>query len=286
MKNLLRQNISQKQNLDDFLNSYCFSKKQKHLLKMEKRILVNHKPVQHNIVLNENDLVEIDLYLNQDDHLEPIDMNLKILYEDDFVLIVDKPIHMIVHDDGNHTLCLDQGVQFYYQKTNQHHPVRPIHRLDRDTSGCIFYCKQPYIQPYFDEQLKNKKIERTYLALVEGIIDKEMTIHSPIAKDRHISNKYRVSPNGKAAVTHLRPIQKTKNMTLIECTLQSGRTHQIRVHLASIHHPLIGDSLYGHAQKMRCALHSHSLSFIHPITHEKITVISELPSDMKACMRK
>lgn len=281
---LLTQRITTEMMLDDFLTQCYFSKKQKHLLKMEKRIIVNHKIITHNIHLYPEDLIEINCMKEECDSITPVYKDLKILYEDEVVLIIDKPIHMIIHDDSTRTETLDQIVKGYYEKSGQQCPVRHIHRLDRDTSGCILYCKQSYLQPYFDHAMETKQIKRTYLAIVQGKIAHDLTIDQNIGKDRHM-NRYRVSKSGVRAITHVRPIKYRNGKTLVECELETGRTHQIRVHLSSISHPLIGDELYGKKDDMRCALHSHKLSFIHPLTHKKITVISEMPKDMVLCMK-
>lgn len=280
---ILRKTIQKQQNLDDFLNQYNFSKKQKHLLKMEKRIQVNHKTTQHNIQLYKNDQIEIDCTYQEQIKITPYPQPLEILYEDELVLIVNKPIHFIVHSDGSSAPALTNLVAQYYINTNQQCSIHPIHRLDKDTSGCLLFCKNPFFQPYFDKCMSEKKIKRSYLALAEGKIDKEMTLRQPIGKDRH-TNKYRVSKNGTPAITHLKPLEYKNNMTLIECVLETGRTHQIRVHCASIHHPLIGDELYGTKSSMRCALHSYQLTFTHPLLEKTITVCCPLPKDMRLCI--
>lgn len=280
---LLRQVMEKEMMLDDYLDSKYFSRKQKHLLKMEKRIIVNDSVVTHNIPLKEKDVITINCMKYESDDIPSYNYDLEILYEDDVVLIVNKPIHMIVHSDGSDTKTLDNAVKYYFEKTNQNCPVRHIHRLDRDTSGCILYCKCSYLQPYFDHMMSTKQIKRTYLALVQGKIDKKMTINQNIGKDRH-ANKYRVSKTGQTAVTHVKPIKHKNNKTLVECLLETGRTHQIRVHLSSIKHPLIGDEIYGTKASVRCCLHSHTLFFIHPITNKSIKVTCLLPKDIENCM--
>lgn len=285
MKTILTQTLKKAQTLDEFLDSYHFSKKQKHLLKMEKRIKVNGQITTHSTQLKIHDLIEIDCLKDEPINISPVVQPLEILYEDEVVLVVNKPIHMIVHSDGTETCTVDHLVAGYYQKTKQSHPVYHVHRLDKDTSGCLLYCKQSYLLPYFDYCLKEKAIKRTYLALVHGKIDHFLTINAPIGKDRHVSNKYRVAKNGQSACTHITPIKTFQNKTLVECQLETGRTHQIRVHLSSIGHYLIGDELYGKKAFCRCALHSHTLTFIHPLTHQKIQVSCALPDDIQKWMR-
>lgn len=273
MKRVIEKSI----NLNDCLKQLMFSKKDIHLLKMEKRLKVNDDIVISDIVLHKNDVLEIDVIKDEEIDKTPIFQNIKILYEDDFVLVVDKPIGIIIHDDGNtDTLTLDNLIAGYYQSTSQKHRILHVHRLDKETSGCILYCKQSYLIAYFDYCIANNLINRNYLALVAGIIDKEMIINKKIGKDRHINNKYRISNSGKDATTIIKPIKQQKDTTLIECSLKTGRTHQIRVHLQAIGHPIIGDTIYCGKKHDRLMLHSYKLSFVHPITNEQITVESDL----------
>lgn len=282
---LLSQKIKSEMMLDEYLEQCFFSRKQRHLLKTEKRIRINTQTVSHNIRLYSGYFIEIDCMKEESDDIVPIERNLKILYEDETVLVAEKPIHLIVHDDGNGCETMDRAVAGYFHRSGQKCPVRHIHRLDRDTSGCILYCKQSLLQPYFDHMMQTKQIRRTYLAIVHGRIDKAMTINKSIGKDRH-ANRFRIHANGQKAVTHIKPLAYKNGKTLIECQLETGRTHQIRVHLSGISHPLVGDELYGKKEAMRCALHSHTLTFIHPISHQEIIVISEMPSDMYFCMER
>jgi len=273
MKRVIEKSI----NLNDCLKQLMFSKKDIHLLKMEKRLKVNDDIVISDIVLHKNDVLEIDVIKDEEIDKTPIVQDIKILYEDDFVLVVDKPIGIIIHDDGNKdTLTLDNLISGYYQSTSQKHRILHVHRLDKETSGCILYCKQSYLIAYFDYCIANNLINRNYLALVAGIIDKEMIINKKIGKDRHINNKYRISNSGKDATTIIKPIKQQKDTTLIECSLKTGRTHQIRVHLQAIGHPIIGDTIYCGKKHDRLMLHSYKLSFVHPITNEQITVESDL----------
>lgn len=282
------ENDFHQKSLDDFFDFYCISKKNRHLLRMNHKITLNQKPIQHNPILQMHDELILDAQIDEEMDFLPQEMDLKILYEDDFILIVDKPVGYIIHpEDKNQKNTLVNGISAYYQKTNQKHAIRYIHRLDKETSGCILFSKQPFFQAYLDHAMATKQIQRTYLALVEGILDKQMTLSFPIAKDRHVSNKYRIAKQGVSAITHITPLIQDHNITLIQCVLDTGRTHQIRVHCAAIHHPLCHDLLYGKKSPLisRCALHSYSIEFIHPFTLEKIKVISSLPQDMKQCLK-
>ncbi len=273
MKKIIKKSIK----LNQQLQQLYFSKKDIHLLKMEKRITINNTIINSNITLQENDILEIDVIKDEEIDKTPLKQDLKVLYEDDYILVVDKPVGIIIHDDGNkNTLTLDNLVAGYYLQTSQKHRILHVHRLDKETSGCILYCKQSYLISYFDYCIANNLIQRNYLALVSGIIDKQLTINKKIGKDRHINNKYRLSKTGKTAITLIKPLQQENDTTLVRCTLKTGRTHQIRVHLQSIGHPIIGDDIYGGKKYQRLMLHSYQLIFNHPITNKQIKVVAEI----------
>lgn len=267
--------------LDEILDIYHVSKKLRHQLRMNKAILVDHQPVQHNpLIACENQLV-IQLPHEEIDFI-PQYIPFDVLYEDEVLLVINKPIHHIIYPEHKDEMnCIVNAIAFYYQQTNQCHAIRPIHRLDKDTSGILVFSKQAFFQAYFDEALATKKIKRHYLALIEGTISKPLTINANIGKDRH-ANKYRVSKSGQNAITHVKPI-KSGAISLVECQLETGRTHQIRVHLASIQHPLLADPLYGHPSTLisRVALHSSHLELFHPLTNERLVVDCALNEDMK-----
>lgn len=269
--------------LSDLIQGFSISRKLFHQLRMERRIQVNDKDTLQDLPLQVHDSIHFDFNIDQESDYLADSFDLKVLYEDDLVLIIDKPIHTIIYPEdktGHHTLV--NYIADYYQKTNQKHTIRPIHRLDEDTSGCMMICKNPFFQPYFDQQLAEKKIKRTYLALVDGKVEKPMTINQPIGSHRHINNKYIVTKTGQKAITHIRPI-KTGNISLVQCQLETGRTHQIRVHMSYIGHPLCSDPIYGKMNKQikRCALHSASIEWIDPITQKIKHIDCPLPQDMK-----
>lgn len=268
----MRRYIKEEIYLDELLDKLFCSKKTLYLLKQENRIKVNNKLIKENILLKENDIIDIDIIKDETNDIEETYFNLDVLYEDDYLLIVNKPIGVIIHDD-NSANTLDNCVAYYYKSTNQRHKVYHVHRLDKDTSGAILYCKQPYLLPLLDKMLQDKKIQRTYLALIVGSINKKMTINKPIGSDRHHNNRYVISSTGKQAITQIEPLKKANNNTLIKCKLKTGRTHQIRVHLASISHPIVGDTIYGNTTAERLMLHSCSISFTHPVTNEKLEIV-------------
>jgi len=268
-------NVNHNIELDEFLANNYFSKKDIHLLKMEKRITCDGKVLTSNQLLSEDSLLTLDIQKEEPINIEPVIQPLSILYEDEYVLVVDKPAGILVHEDGNKETTLDNLVAGYYKQTNQQHPIYHIHRLDKETTGCILYCKQSYLVAYLDNLLQQKKIRRTYQAIVSGILKQDLTICKPIGKDRHVNNKYRISESGKQAITHVFVKKIMNNTTLVECLLETGRTHQIRVHLSSIHHPILGDLIYSNDKNKTMFLHSYKLRFYHPILQKELEIISE-----------
>lgn len=209
---------------------------------------------------------------------------LDVQYEDDFCLVVNKPPGMNVHPDrpdGRHTLA--NRVAYHYLLTHQACAIRHIHRLDHDTSGLLLYAKNEWAQLFFDEAMRNRQITRTYSAIVEGKCPSTQgTIREPIGKDRHHAQRRRVSQNGETAITHFRVVDTNSRSTRLELHLETGRTHQIRVHLSHLGCPIVGDSLYGtsHQDITRQALHAEQIAFPHPVTQSIITVHSSMPADM------
>ena len=250
-------------------------KKQIHLLRMEKAVLLNGIVPNWNTPLTKGDRLHIKFFENLDFGVIPVCYDLDILYEDDHLLVINKPAGMDTHPNTpDQTNTLSNAVAYHFQAQGEQRKVIHIHRLDRDTTGAILFAKHPFIGALLDKMLEERAIKRTYLALVEGFIKgKQGTIDQPIGKDRHHSTKRRVSASGQKAVTHYHVLQTfpNKNQSLIECYLDTGRTHQIRVHLSSIGHPIVGDLLYGGSTLFkRQALHAIGLNFIHPLTEEPI----------------
>lgn len=271
--------------IDDLFKYFHLSKKSIHLLKQNKEYFLNNQFVTSNTCLHKKDQFKIRAFDDSGIDFIPQPKDIHIIYEDDFLLIINKDAGMNVHPDqkeGIDTLC--NYVAYYYQQQHLNLPVRYLHRLDFDTSGLIMFCKCALIQPLLDDSLAHKLIKRSYLALVKGNIptSKIQTIQTYIAKDRHHSNKMRVADHGQKAITHYRLIKNYKNKALVECTLDTGRTHQIRVHLASIGHAIIGDPLYGTPSDKikRQFLHAYRLEFTHPVTNESIQLECPLPKDI------
>lgn len=206
---------------------------------------------------------------------------LKILYEDDFCLVVHKPAGVKVHPDGqSRQPTLANMVAAVYSERGEQIAPQHIHRLDEFTSGPVLYAKNVYSQLKLDAAMASKEIGRVYVALVQGVVNPTLrVIDAPIGKDRHHKSRRRVSPSGQRAVTHVELIEAYSDASLVRLKLETGRTHQIRVHMSHAGHPLIGDALYGGSTKHLSyqALHGESLSFAHPLTEENLSVSDPWP---------
>ncbi|WNQ14184.1 RluA family pseudouridine synthase [Paenibacillus aurantius] len=228
--------------------------------------------------------VRLHLFPSEKGGYEPEWMDLSILYEDDFCLVADKPAGVPVHPSRpGQGGTLANGIASYYEMSGQACRVRHIHRLDEETTGPVLYAKNEWAQIRLDAAMREKRIERIYSALVEGRLPKRKgTVDAPIGKDRHHASRRRVSPTGVPAVTHYEVVESFDAHTWVRLRLETGRTHQIRVHLAHLGHPLIGDALYGGrpvAGMKRQALHGEKLRWIDPLTGEEREADAPFPSD-------
>lgn len=223
----------------------------------------------------------IKIKLPQDDNkIEPVNLPLDICYEDEHILLLNKPPYMPVHPTHDHIYdTLANGVAYYLKNKNMNISFRAINRLDRDTTGLVLVAKHSYSAANLV-----KNVKKTYIAVCEGEISESGTVNANIALlPGHTIQRTAGVPDGVYAVTHYKPLLVKNNHTLVEFDLETGRTHQIRVHMSYINHPLAGDDMYGGSLEhiTRQALHCQKITFIHPITHKKITVTTELPEDMK-----
>ncbi|MBP3040342.1 RluA family pseudouridine synthase [Bacillaceae bacterium Marseille-Q3522] len=268
-------------------NEWKAGKKQIHSIRMAKAALVNKKPANWQKPLQINDQLAIKMFTALPFDVVPAPQNIKVLYEDDHLIVLNKPAFIDTHpnhkDENN---ALINTLAYYLQGKNEYRKIMHIHRLDRDTSGAILFAKHPLIGSILDRMLSERQIKRTYFAAVHGIIEKRNgTIAKPIGRDRHHSTRRRVSKTGQDAVTHYEVISfdAIKQLTIIKCQLDTGRTHQIRVHFSSIGHPLAGDLLYGGKPVFnRQALHAASLTFVHPFTKEKINCVAQETDEVSA----
>lgn len=218
------------------------------------------------------------------------EQELAILYEDDFCLVVHKPAGIKVHPNGEGSRnTLANLVAALYASRGEPIACGHIHRLDEYTSGPVLYAKNEYAQLKLDEAMRRKEIERTYIAIVQGQVDASLRIiEGAIGKDRHHPKRRRVSPAGKPAVTRVELLETYPGASLVSLKLETGRTHQIRVHMGFAGHPLIGDELYGGSTQLLSyqALHGISLTFAHPLTGEMVHVDDPWPPALLEVRRK
>jgi len=245
-------------------------------------LALNNRQAQPDDLLLTGDRLEINIPEREIDY--PVsDRECEVLYEDDFVYVVHKDPGIIIHDPENE--CLARQAALYQSLHGINQPVRYIHRLDRNTTGLVMFVKNPFFQPWFDAQLKEKNIHRTYLAITVGSAKEgqHFTYNQPIGKDRHVNGKYRISPTGKEALTKCTVLKKKNGYLLIECSLETGRTHQIRVHLSSNRHPIVNDEIYGvrSTDFKNMGLWAYRISFTNPLTHEQITVTDRENPDFR-----
>ncbi|MGR7975733.1 RluA family pseudouridine synthase [Bacillus velezensis] len=252
----------------------------------QESIQVNRTSPKNNIILKTGDRLFIDLQEKTGSSVIPEYGEPDILFEDRHMLIANKPAGMPTHpNEEGQTGTLSNLIAYHFQINGEQAKVRHVHRLDRDTSGAVVFAKHRLAHAILDRQLETKTLKRTYIAAAEGkVTPKKGTVDSPIGRDRSHSVRRRVSPGGQAAVTHykVKGYHPGAQLTLAELELETGRTHQIRVHMASIGHPLAGDDLYGGSRALfhRQALHAKKVSVVHPISGEEIVAEAPMPADL------
>lgn len=253
----------------------------------EELIFVNGKKTKSNYKLKNEDI--IDILESEDKELEakPEKMDLNIVYEDNDVIVLNKPKGIVVHPaPGSTSGTLVNGLLYHCKDLSGINGVlRPgiVHRIDKDTTGLLIVAKNDKAHISLSEQLQSKSVSRKYYALVHGVIEHEFgTIDAPIGRDVKDRQKMAVtSTNSKNAITHFKVIERFKDYTLVECKLETGRTHQIRVHMQYINHPVVGDEKYSYKKTMKVngqLLHAHEITFVHPTTNERVTLHAPLPS--------
>lgn len=251
----------------------------------DEKVLVNNKPTKNSYKTREGDIITSEEYVEEEMNLEPEKMDLDIVYEDDDVIVVNKANGIVVHPaigNTNHTLV--NGLLYHSKLSDVNGEFRPgiVHRIDAYTTGLLMVAKNNKAHEVLAHELEQKKTHRKYVALVWGVIKEDTaTIDAPIGRDINDRKKMSVTDiNAKEAVTHLKVLERYKNATLVELQLETGRTHQIRVHMAYIGHPVVNDPVYGKRKLIdntgQC-LHAKELGFIHPKTKKYMEFTSELP---------
>ncbi|MBP3502758.1 MAG: RluA family pseudouridine synthase [Clostridia bacterium] len=260
-------------------------------LSEEGNILVNGTIKKNSYKVKNGDIIEINIPEIKETKLEAQDIPIEIVYEDSDIIVVNKPKGLVVHPaNGNPdgtlvnaimNICKDSLSGIGGEK-------RPgiVHRLDKDTSGLLIIAKNDKSHINMSEQIKNRKVNKKYIALVRGVIkENEATINMPIARSKKDRKKMAVDKNGKEAITHFKVLKRYDNYTLLEIKIDTGRTHQIRVHMSEIGHPVIGDEVYSNGKNefevKGQMLHAKSLDFTHPITGKKMHLEADVPDYFK-----
>ena len=249
--------------------------------------MVNGKKEKASYKVQNGDKIEIEEEPAKEIELKAQDIPVEILYEDDDIIVVNKPKGMVVHPaNGNPDGTLVNAIMSICKDSLSGigGEIRPgiVHRLDKNTSGAIIIAKNDKAHINLSEQLKNHEIKKTYIALVRGVVkENNATINMPIGRSKKDRKKMDVDKNGKEAITHFKVLKRYKDCTLLEINIETGRTHQIRVHLSHIGYPIIGDEVYSNGKNKwniegQC-LHAKSLDFKHPITGKEMHIEAELP---------
>lgn len=259
-------------------------------------ILVNDKKVKNSYLLNIDDNIYINDDYNEEIDIVPENIPIDIVYEDDYLLVVNKPSGMVVHPaPGNYSGTLVNALMYHCNHlSGVNGDIRPgiVHRIDSDTSGLLLVAKNDEVHNDLAKQISEKTVLRKYIALVSGIIQEDSgTIDAPIGRDKFDRKKMAVtSENSKNAITHFKVLERLNNATLIECRLETGRTHQIRVHMNYIKHPIINDPVYGTRKlidiKFGQMLHAKCIGFIHPITKQYLEFEVDVPEKFKEILKE
>lgn len=255
-------------------------------LKKANKIYLNSLPTYTKKSVTVGDTVSVLIDFEEDNsNIVASNIPLNIIYEDDYLLVLNKPANIAIHPSILHFYnSLSNGVKFYFDKLGLKKKIRIVNRLDRNTSGIVIFAKNEYIQECLIKQMKTNEFKKEYLAIAKGILEsKSGTLNFPIARKEGSIIERTVSSDGDSAITHYDVVKEFNNLSLVHIVLETGRTHQIRVHFSHIGHPILGDTLYGSPSELinRQALHSYKLTFIHPVTKKVVSLEAPLPNDIK-----
>ncbi len=300
-EDLTESSTSLDENFDDgdMDESISLSRSKIQFLIKSNKILLNDKTTKKNIKVKNGDIINLTIEEKEPMQVIAEDIPIDIVYEDDDIIIVNKARGMVVHPaPKNYSGTLVNAILFHLNQKNENNfidssSIRPgiVHRIDKDTTGILMIAKNDYAQMFLSEQLRNRTVNRRYIALVHGgFTCDEGSIDIPIARHKKDRLKMAVDINGKKAITNYKVLEKIGNYSLLEFKLETGRTHQIRVHTRYIKHPIVGDPIYGaknckynHVGQL---LHAKSLGFIHPRTKKYIEFNSDLPEDFKKILNE
>lgn len=261
-----------------------FSRRLSKKLELNDKLFVNGKITRLNRGVFVGDTLSIEFDEDEDEY-NAVDIPIDIVYEDSDLLVVNKPPYIVVHPTKSHQdNTIANGVAYYFKQQGINRKVRLVNRLDMNTSGIVIIAKHPYAHNELANQMKSNTVDKYYYAVVEGTVKEDRgTINEPIARLNPEDILRVVDPSGKECITHFTVEKRFINMSLVKLKLETGRTHQIRVHMKHIGHPIIGDTLYGNESELiqRQALHCYEMKFIQPLTGKEIVVTCPLPDDIK-----
>ncbi|MGD9568580.1 MAG: RluA family pseudouridine synthase [Sedimentibacter sp.] len=264
-----------------------FSRRLSKKLELSDRLFLNGKVTRLNKSVFTGDILSIE-FDEEEDEYDAVDIPIEIVYEDNDLLVVNKPPYIVVHPTKSHqNNTIANGVAHYFKQQNIKRKVRLVNRLDMNTSGIVIIAKHPYAHNELANQMKSNLVDKYYYAIVEGIIIDELgIINEPIARLNPEDIIRVVHPSGKECITKYTVEKRFNNMTLVKLKLETGRTHQIRVHMKHIGHPVLGDTLYGKESELikRQALHCYEMKFLQPVTGKEIVITCPLPEDMNRAM--
>ena len=290
LKYIIKKSDTQKTINEILLSQFDFSTRLYSKLIKNKKIYKNGKVVDTRYPATYNDTILIDLNIEEDTtNIIPMKMDLDIIYEDEWFLVINKPAGIPIHPSRLHYKdSLSNGVRYYFDSISLKKTIRPVNRLDLNTSGLVVFAKCEYIQETFSKQMANSIFKKEYLCIVEGILTKkDDSICLPIGRKQGSIIERCICTNGQPSITHYKVLKEFDNYSFLQCKLETGRTHQIRVHMQAIGHPIIGDTLYGNSSNLinRQALHSYKINCIHPVTKQLLSFTSKLPKDMEVLLK-
>ena len=279
-------NASAGMTLRDYLSKRLqFSRRSIIALKKSGGTYINGNGCHMNVLLKEMDKIEITFEDSESENILPEQMDLDIVFEDEYLIVLNKMAGMPVHPTRKHVMgTLANGLAYYWMDSGTSIKIRPINRLDKDTSGLVVFAKNAHIQHLLSFYVGKEEFKKEYIAIVHGQMpETEGTIDLPISREAEKAMKRIVQVHGDRAITHYRTIAVFEKYSIVNITLQTGRTHQIRVHMSHMGHPLLGDTMYGGSTELieRQALHAEKITMLHPITKQWHSFEASVPLDMQ-----